>query len=156
MEIRLAVTGDAETVSELNNTVQALHNEALPHIFKTASTETFPASRIADLMADEENYFYLAFENNQPAGYIYVQILQKPETALKYTRDMLMIHQISVKQEFQKSGAGKMLIETALALANEKDITHIELDVWSFNENARDFFSRQGFTVFNSRMWLQL
>ena len=32
----------------------------------------------------------------------------------------------------------------------------VQLDVWSFNEQAKGFFRRQGFTVFNERMWIGL
>ena len=40
-----------------------------------------------------------------------------------------------------------------IRIAIEKDlITRFELDVWSFNIDARHFYAKHGFLVFNEKM----
>ena len=43
LKVRAATVDDADTISSLNDEVQNVHAEALPHLFKPASRETFSA-----------------------------------------------------------------------------------------------------------------
>ena len=52
MDIRLATLKDAEIIAALNAEVQQIHTDALPHLFKPPSEETFPASLVRQLLAD--------------------------------------------------------------------------------------------------------
>ena len=40
--------------------------------------------------------------------------------------------------------------------ARSKDINRVELDVWAFNSEARRFYAKHGFEVFNERMQLTI
>ena len=40
LEVRAATVDDADTISSLNDEVQNVHADALPHLFKPASKET--------------------------------------------------------------------------------------------------------------------
>ncbi len=79
-----------------------------------------------------------------------------PETALRYAMTQVYIHHISIQPRHQHKGYGERLIQAVKALAHDKGITTIALDVWSFNTAARAFFAEQGFTVFNERMWTEI
>ena len=60
-------------------------------------------------------------------------------------------YKVDIKKNF-----GEILIEAIKALAREKELSLIALDVWSFNIEAHAFFAKQGFTNFNDRMWLEI
>jgi ribosomal protein S18 acetylase RimI-like enzyme len=156
MDIRLATDQDAEIVSALNEEVQRVHADALPHLFKQPSQETFPATLVRQLLADPTTYMFIAYSNGTPVGYIYTQIIRRAETSLRYAYDRLFIHHISVDQAYQRQGVGQALLQTAVGLAREHGIARIGLDVWSFNTPARAFFVSQGFSVYHEDMWLHL
>src|SRR5262249_22479947 len=50
--VRLATLDDAEVIERQTSSVQQLHNEALPFIFKPPSADLFPAQRLAALIED--------------------------------------------------------------------------------------------------------
>lgn len=156
MEIRLATVKDAEAISALNVDVQKIHADALPHIFKYPSSASFSASFIAERLADPDNYFFIGHLNNENIGYVYAQIVRRPENAFRYPMKYILIDQISIKPVYQGKGYGERLIQEVRTLAKDNGIDTIALNVWSFNEKARAFFARQGFATFNERMWLHL
>ena len=156
MDVRLATLNDAEIISALNAEVQTVHAEALPHLFKPASPETFPASFVRQLLADPDTRIFLGSLDDEPVGYLYAQIIKRPETALRYAWEHLHIHHLSVHRTQHRRGCGRALIQAVIQFAKEHGITAITLDVWSFNTPARSFFTTQGFTVYNENMWLDV
>jgi len=156
MDVRLATLHDAEIISALNAEVQTVHAEALPHLFKPASPEAFPASFVHQLLADPDTCIFLGSLHDAPVGYLYAQIIRRPETALRHAWKRLHIHHLSVQRTHHRRGCGHALIQAAVQFAKEQEITTITLDVWSFNTPARSFFTTQGFTVYNENMWLDV
>jgi ribosomal protein S18 acetylase RimI-like enzyme len=156
MQVRLASINDAESISLLNADVQKLHADALPRLFKPASNETFPVSSVIELLSDSNNYFFIGHIDGEAVGYIYAEIRSVPETVSRYAMTQVYIHHISISPRHQHQGYGERLIQAVKTLAHDKGITTIALDVWSFNTYARAFFARQGFTVFNERMWAEV
>jgi ribosomal protein S18 acetylase RimI-like enzyme len=43
-------------------------------------------------------------------------------------------------------------MSAALAAAKNKGIERVELDVWSFNLEAKHFYAKHGFKIFNEKM----
>ncbi len=66
---------------------------------------------------------------------------------------MVYLHHISVRPACSRKGVGEALIGAWRAAASELGITLLALDVWTFNEDARRFFRRHGFTAYNERLW---
>ncbi len=156
MDVRLANLNDAEIISALNTAVQTVHAEALPHLFKPTSPETFPASFVRQLLADPDTCIFIGSLHGEPIGYIYAQIIKRSETALRHAWERVHIHHISVHRTQQRMGCGHALIQAVVQFAKAHGITTMTLDVWSFNAQARSFFATQGFTVYNEDMWLDI
>jgi diamine N-acetyltransferase len=153
--IRRATAADAEAVASLNMDVQALHAEAMPWRFKPPGPASFPPEAAAALIAKPENIILVADIKmvRTPVGYIYAEILRRPETPFTYAFEMIYIHHISVRPEFREQDLGEALLDAVRAAAAERKIELIALDVWSFNGPARAFFRRNGFTIYNERLW---
>ena len=153
--IRRATHADAEAVASLNADVQALHAEALPWRFKPPGPETFPPEAAAALIAKPESIIFVADIQMAQAtvGYIYAEVMRWPETPFTYAYDAVYIHHISVRPEFRAQDLGEALLDAVRAAAAERKIELITLDVWSFNAAARAFFRRNGFMIYNERLW---
>ncbi len=91
-------------------------------------------------------------EEGKAAGYIFLEIMSRPENVFMHAYSMIYIHHIAVLPEKQGSGYGTKLIEAACILAQEENIPHVALDTWSFNTAAHNFFKGRGFKTFNMRM----
>jgi len=156
MDVRLATPNDAELISALNAEVQKVHVEALPHLFKPASPETFPASFVRQLLANPDTCIFIGSLHDEPVGYLYAQIIRRPETELRHAWERLHIHHISSHPAHHRRGCGHALIQAVVQFAKEHGLTTMTLDVWSFNTQARSFFATEGFTVYNENMWLDI
>lgn len=153
--IRRANDGDAEIVSALNHDVQAIHAGALPQRFKPPGPDTFPASAVKTLLAKPENILLLAHVGSHAAGYAYAELITRPETAFRYADQMIYVHHISVGQRFRKLGVGRALLDAVRNVGAELGIAALALDVWTFNEEAYNFFRHCGFTPYVQRLWTQ-
>ena len=151
--VRLAVEADAALLSSLNADVQALHAEALPWLFKPPGPETFTPADASALLAKPDNLVFLAEVGSDPAGYAYAEVVRRAETPLRYAYDEVHLHHISVRPAWRRRGVGEALVDAARQAASQRGIALLTLIVWSFNEGARAFFRRQGFTTYNERMW---
>jgi ribosomal protein S18 acetylase RimI-like enzyme len=151
--IRRATAADAAAVSALNADVQALHAEALPWRFKPPGAATFPPEEAAALIAKPENIFLIADVASAPVGYVYAEVIRRAETPFQYALELVYIHHIGVRSQFRERDVGETLLDAVRAAAAQLKIELITLDVWSFNTNARAFFRRNGFTIYNERLW---
>jgi ribosomal protein S18 acetylase RimI-like enzyme len=151
--IRRATAADAAAVSALNADVQALHAEAQPRRFKPPGAATFPPEEAAALIAKPENIFLIADVASAPVGYVYAEVIRRAETPFQYALELVYIHHIGVRSQFRERDVGETLLDAVRAAAAQLKIELITLDVWSFNTNARAFFRRNGFTIYNERLW---
>jgi ribosomal protein S18 acetylase RimI-like enzyme len=147
IQVRRADANDATVLSQLNADVHAVHAQGMPDHFKPPSPLTFPPSLVSDLLAKPETLMFLAQMGDTPAGYLYAEVMFRPENAVRYDASLVYIHHISVRPCARRSGIGKALLDAAQAAAHSAGITRLGLDVWTFNEDARSFFGRQGFVA---------
>jgi ribosomal protein S18 acetylase RimI-like enzyme len=151
--VRRATAADAELVSALNADVQAIHAAAMPQRFKPPAPAAFPAKEAFALLEKPEGLVFLAYADRQPAGYAYAEVVHRPETSHTFAFAMVQIHHISVASEFRRQGVGSALLGAVRASGLELGIALLTLDVWSFNEDARAFFERNGFSPYIERLW---
>jgi ribosomal protein S18 acetylase RimI-like enzyme len=151
--IRRATTIDAELLSALNVDVQTIHWSALPTRFKPPGADTFPPTAAATLLAKPDNLVFIAEFDSLPVGYAYAEVVHRAETPFSYADDIVYLHHISIRPSYRKQGVGRALMDAVRSIASERGITAFALDVWTFNEDARSFFRRQGFTPYIERLW---
>jgi GNAT superfamily N-acetyltransferase len=93
------------------------------------------------------------FRPTSPRWWIIWAKYLRPETSLTLAYEMVHIHHISVGSEYRRQGVGRALLGAARACGLELGIELLTLDVWSFNEDARAFFQRNGFNPYIERLW---
>jgi diamine N-acetyltransferase len=149
--VRRASEADAEAIAALNADVQALHAAALPWRFKPPGA--FVAADVSALVARPENLVFLALTDGAPAGYAYAEVIRRPETPLTYAHAFVHLHQLGVRADRRRRGAGSALMDAVRAAGLDVGVPLLTLDVWLFNEDARAFFRRQGFAPYLERLW---
>lgn len=155
VRIRNATAGDLETLLALNAFVQRQHAEALPRLFKPPEISQQSIDAFQAFLKDSDSFLLLA-EDIAPAGCLYAQFQNRPANWARLELNLLCIQHMVVAPRFRRQGVGTLLMSAALDAARGRKITRVEVDVWSFNSDARRFYAKHGFEVFNERMQLSI
>lgn len=143
--------------------------EQLQAIGRQTFSETFAQSNSADNMAkyleeayahdklsaeltDPNSLFYLASLNDEIIGYLKLNF-GASQTELK-DNSALEIERIYVAKAFHGQKVGQLLYDKAIEVAKEKKVDYIWLGVWEENHRAIQFYTKNGFVVFDKHVFV--
>ena len=139
----------------LNNEVQNLHADLFLSIFKPYQAQEINV--FFERFVTQKGFIsFVAFDGEEPVGYIFALLYKMPENAFKYANKVRYIDQIGVNKSHQKRGIATLLINEVKAIGINEKVSRIELDHWNDNTNAEAFFARLGFSPFYEKMCLKL
>lgn len=150
--IKILETNDACLIGALNADVQNLHAALHPELFKPFAQEAMEVA-FQSFMSDPNCRIYVACEEEKAVGYAIYVIREMPENAFQYAMRTLYLDQLSVKPEYRKSGIAEALLATGEQLARELGINRLELDHWSANTIAANYFRKQGYQLCKERLF---
>lgn len=153
--IKQARKKDIRVLIDLNKEVQNLHHKIFPRKFKPYSIANM-GEVFENFLEKTNSIILIQYLDDVPVGYIMFEDKTYQETGFTFSYRSLYIHHISVNNEFQNRGVGKNLIQVVVNKAKKLNVDCLELDVWSQNEIAKDFFKSLGFKTFNEKMSLSL
>jgi ribosomal protein S18 acetylase RimI-like enzyme len=151
MLIRNATVDDLEALLALNTFVQQRHADELPRLFNSPMKSQQTAETFRHFIADSTSLVLLAVEK-EPVGYLWAQFQNRPANWALRELQLLYIQHMVVAPKFRRQSVGTLLMSAALNSAKSKGIERVELDVWSFNLEAKHFYAKHGFKVFNEKM----
>ena len=145
-EIRQAKVRDAKALAHLCGTVQRLHAQARPQIYKPyVENDQKLIDWYIHFLRHRPSIGFIAESSETPVGYVLGITGESDETAFTYPRTYLHIDQMSVDEAWQRSGVGSALMERILQYAQEIDVQMVSLDVAEFNTAALEFYKRHDF-----------
>lgn len=156
MQLRRATLDDAQLLASLNQSIQRMHADARPDVFKPAQLNEALVGWYRELLSQLENHVFIAEIDGEPVGCLYAKIVRRPENPFAYAMDFMLVDQLSVIPEYQGRGYGKRLLQAAFDLARTENLHRVILDVWAFNDHAIEFYKQQGFRVYLERMEIVL
>jgi diamine N-acetyltransferase len=142
ISIRKAETEDIRLIHELAEQTwfktygQLLSQEQMDYMFDKMYSE----SALHAQMTEKGHEFFLAYENEQPLGYLSVE---------QQTENLVHLHKLYVVPAGQKKGVGKILIYKAFDYAKEhssKPFCAVELNVNRGNK-ALHFYEKMGMSI---------
>ncbi|MGI9159380.1 MAG: GNAT family N-acetyltransferase [Saprospiraceae bacterium] len=138
----IAVQTFVESFADANAAVNMNQN-----LRGSLSLEKFAAE-----LADSRSEFYLAWFDEQIAGYLKVNIgVTLPD---RMAEPVLEIQRIYVLQKFQGKRVGQVLLDKALKIAGERNLPCVWLGVWENNPKAIAFYQKNGFSDFGSQIFM--
>lgn len=137
----LGIQTFSETFAE-DNTEEAM---------KKYLEESFNTEKIKSELNNPDSFFYIAWEEDNPVGYLKVnsgeaQTELQDDTALE-------IERIYVKKSHHGKKVGQLLYNQALETAEQLGKSYLWLGVWEKNLRALQFYRKNGFIEFDKHIF---
>ena len=140
--IRVAIISDFTAIYNLEEQVFNLHLKAHPDMIK--SNLPFSKEYYESLLNDENVKIFVYTEDDEVLGYCITKRIEYDNHHLFYDMTILEINDMCVDEKVRGKNIGRQLFDRAKEYAIEIGATRIELSVWHFNENARNFYKHLG------------
>lgn len=145
--VRFAEERDLEQVNRLREQVNALHAAGRPDLFKSGFCREL-RDLAGEMLRDENRDILVAERDGALCGMACVEYLRWPESAYMRERNVYHIAEFCVDEAFRRRGVGRELLAFMGRDARRRGFSRIELDAWSFNEDALKFYESAGFETF--------
>lgn len=137
----LGIQTFSETFAE-DNTEEAM---------KKYLEESFNTEKIKSELNNPDSFFYIAWEEDNPVGYLKVnsgeaQTELQDDTALE-------IERIYIKKSHHGKKVGQLLYNQALETAEQLGKSYLWLGVWEKNLRALQFYRKNGFVEFDKHIF---
>jgi len=146
ISVRLATLDDAEPIGRQTSSVQELHRDALPFIFKPPTADLFPPWKLKALLEDPNCIVAVAEMGDKIVGHIYGAVINRAENEFSRAGAYLYIYQIGVEDGVRRQGVGTALVTFIRDRARALGLSALQIEHWAFNSRARDFFEACGFS----------
>ena len=145
--IRKALIDDVTQVTILYRELMRIHAENMPSVF--CYGEIDQTKLIKEI--NESSFFYVICISEIIIGYCkcMYKIIEKSEYTKK--RTILIITDLFIHERYRNQGIGSKVLHFIEKIALNKNITHIEIPVYAFNEQAKGFYNRNGYFTYVER-----
>ncbi|MGG4215893.1 GNAT family N-acetyltransferase [Paenibacillus sp. FSL L8-0638] len=128
------------SIETFNDTFKDLNS---PENMKAYLERAFNFKQLEEELSNVSSEFFFIYFNEELAGYLKVNINEAQSE--KMGGESLEIERIYIKNNSQKHGLGKYLLNKAMEIAMKHNKKKIWLGVWEKNENAIAFYKKMGF-----------
>jgi diamine N-acetyltransferase len=153
MKIRQATVSDVPVLVSLNRTVQDMHADAFPGRFRRDAPEQVVARAFVSMVEAPTSYWIVA-EEEEPIAFLSAEFRERDESWCLVSHRVCYLAGIVVAPAFRRRGIARALFAALQQEAGARGVNDIELDVWAFNEQARQVFVKLGFQGLMERMTL--
>lgn len=145
--MNITQTFNHEIIARLNKHVHDLHVKLYPQYFKEYKFETMK-NFFQSIMNNNHFVFLLLEDDNESIGYAWIEMKDYLENPFRNPYKSIYVHHISIIDTKRKKGYGTILMDRVYDIAKENEIELIELDYWSENTMAKDFYEKHGFSKY--------
>lgn len=153
--IRQASRDELTRINELRRQVNDLHVSGRPDIFRPGFCSEMQ-EHIYDRFDCESCAVIAAFFGETLCGFATVIYMTKPASPYSLERRIYQIEEFGVDRDFRRRGVASKLVSFMKQDAKSKGFDRIELDMWTFNESAYEFYKAVGFTTYRRYMELNV
>jgi ribosomal protein S18 acetylase RimI-like enzyme len=154
IEIKKAALEDLITIQNISKQsfTETFADINTPENMEKYLRENFNTAQIALEINNPESLFYLAFWENEPIGFLKVN-LGEAQTESLY-KNTLEIQRIYVLKGFHGKKIGQLLLDKAIEIAKQDLVDYIWLGVWEQNHKALHFYNKNGFVTFDKHIFI--
>ena len=146
ISIREGTEDDIDAMQRLCKEVDALHCQALPHVFRQPDGPPRTEEFFHEILSGEDAVLLIAEREGRVVGFAHVAIREASDFPVLVPRRYAALRDIVVTADCRRAGIGAALVDEA----------QMELNVWEFNENAIAFYKDLGYETAGRKMWKEL
>lgn len=137
---------DAQLLSDLSNVtfIETYRGSCSDNDLIGFIDKCFNEDVIRQELEDPEDFYYIAFADGFPAGYMRLKEDNR-DYPLEKKYKALQLKRLYVTKEYQGKKIGAALMNAAIQLAGENGYEILWLGVWEGNDKARSFYDKWGF-----------
>ena len=155
ISVRHANSSDAELIADLSR--ETFYNAFARYNTKANMdkfmNEVFTREKLIAEVGAPGNIFLLAYNNDEPAGYVRMRDKSIPEEPLGTDNVIEIVRIYTASSEIGK-GIGSLLVKECVSIAKEMQRQYIWLGVWEKNDKAIRFYERHGFKTFGDHIFM--
>lgn len=159
-ELFLSITITSANSSHTSDILRLLsqicrfHSSGRPDIFK-ADGQKYSALDLELMYMDADSPIFVAEdENGTVLGYAFCKIFHNEGSSVLTANKRLYLDDLCVDEQHRGGGIGHMLMEHVISYGREIGCYNLDLNVWSFNENAQRFY--ESFGMKPSHVYLEM
>ena len=152
--VRRAVAADVPALQRLWAELIDHHAEGDSYFTRSAAAVGLHGSRLHEELDREDRLILLAEKNSDPVGFVIAETRAGPDLFL--VGPYGFVRDLGVTRRARRLGVGQQLYEAVLQWFAESGVARAELDVTEANQEARQFWSRQGYRRLYTRMTVDL
>lgn len=154
MVIRRAEFKDIKQIIKMLSQVLELHAKIRPDVFISGTTK-FSENDLQKMIEDEDNYIYVATDDNDMAiAYAFCEIKIPKIASTNVPHKYLYIDDFCVDEKYREKHIGETLFGYVKKAAKELGCYEIILTCWEGNNVARKFYGKMGMRVRSATMEL--
>lgn len=146
--VRRATSKDAELIADMSRQTfyDAFARDNTKEDMDKFMNEQFTKDLLMKEVGAERNIFLLAYEGEDPVGYVRMRENNiPPELGTDRAIELARIYAV---QSAIGKGVGRVLMQNCIDIAMKKNYHVIWLGVWEHNQRAIGFYTRWGFEKF--------
>lgn len=153
IEIRKATIADLETIQSISQKtfIETFAAVNTPENIDNYNQQSFNLEQLTSEINNPDSQYYLAFSESEAVGYLKINF-GKAQTE-EDKENSLEIQRIYVLQAFHGKKLGQLLVDKAIAVAQQTAVDYIWLGVWEENHRALQFYNKNGFVVFDKHIF---
>ncbi|MBH0231474.1 GNAT family N-acetyltransferase [Halobacillus yeomjeoni] len=154
--LREARLADYQNMLELYKELDDMHRMEYPELFIEPEGEVRPFEYIQKQIEEDDKYLVVAETADRIIGFAECAVMESSSFPVLRKRKWVELNSLVVRKGDQGMGTGKMLLDRVVMWSRERKINRIELQVYTFNSGALDFYKKKGFQNLHSRMYLDV
>lgn len=151
--VRYAERAELPRVNELRKMVNELHSNGRPDIFRPGFCVELQ-QHVYQVFDSDAADVIVALADGVVCGFAIAEYIDRPESPYNCARRFYHIEEFGVDASCRRKGVATALIDFCRREAARMRFERIELDVWSFNEEALKFYEAVGFQTYRCLMEL--
>ena len=144
VSIRRAEEKNVDRIVELLKVIAKEHHKGRPDLFATGRKK-YSHRELRGILEEPDRVVFVAVdENDYVVGYLFSYIIDQKRNSLFNDIKTLYIDDLCVDESCRGMGIGKRLFAHSIEFGKAYGCYNIELNVWSFNEKAIEFYKKLG------------
>ncbi len=151
LTIRKAILWDYSAIASLHQELSGLHSQWAAWNFEQINP-SYNKEIYTERLEDKDTLIFVAECDKKILAYVIFQIYHSEQLPILKKRSWLFMKDIIVSEDQKWKWIGSLLLEKWEEIAKEMNLWSLELHVWSFNEEAIDFYQKRWFQPFAIKM----